>query len=254
MSKLGGSQAVVVTGVTGEIGASIAETLRISGYFVVGIDKVTPPQDNILGAFIELDLTDFASNGVLQAQVLAKIQDIVERREIVALVNNAATQTVKHILDLDSYDYQESFVVNAIAPVILMKLLFEDLRNSGGTVVNVGSIHSKLTKPAFGAYAASKAALQSLTRTASIEWGSQVTVNSIVPAAIDTAMLRSGFLNSSFPLTDLHKCHPSGKIGTANEVAELVKFLIQSKSPFLNGASIELDGGISGVLHDPSPI
>ena len=254
MSEIAGGQAVVVTGVTGEIGASIAETLRIAGYFVVGIDKVSLRHDNKLGAFIELDLNDFVSDDALQAKVLAKIQDVVENREVLALVNNAATQTIKHILDLDSFDYQESFVVNAIAPVVLMKLLFADLKDSGGTVVNVGSIHSKLTKPAFGAYAASKAALQSLTRTASIELGSQVTVNSIVPAAIDTPMLRSGFLNSSFPLTDLHKCHPSGKIGTANEVAELVKFLIQSKSPFLNGASIELDGGISGVLHDPSPI
>jgi NAD(P)-dependent dehydrogenase (short-subunit alcohol dehydrogenase family) len=53
-------------------------------------------------------------------------------------------------------------------------------------------------------------------------------------------------------LNELKNFHPTGEIGTPGEVAELVKFLIQSKISFLNGSSIEIDGGISSVLHDPS--
>ena len=118
-------------------------------------------------------------------------------------------------------------------------------------MVNISSVHAKATKPKFVAYATSKAALSGLTRALAVELGSDVAVYGIEPAAVQTPMLLAGFADSPESLSRLAACHPSGRIATPQEVAELVHFLFAARSAGLQGSAIELGGGISGRLHDP---
>jgi NAD(P)-dependent dehydrogenase (short-subunit alcohol dehydrogenase family) len=148
-------------------------------------------------------------------------------------------------------DWQSTLDINLVAPFLLTQALLPELERAEGAVVNISSIHAKLTKANFVAYATSKAALSGMTRAMAVDLGARVRVNAIEAAAIDTEMLRAGFASSPAGLDELADYHPSGAIGTPRELAKLCLYLATSESPFLDGATIGLDGGISGRLFDP---
>ena len=122
-----------------------------------------------------------------------------------------------------------------------------------GCVINISSIHARLTKSDFSCYAASKAALESLTRSLAIELsGRGVSVNAISPAAISTEMLKEGFAKTPHKLEELESFHPSGSIGTPEQLATFVKSISEQRGGFLTGSVLEFNGAIGGKLHDPN--
>jgi NAD(P)-dependent dehydrogenase (short-subunit alcohol dehydrogenase family) len=240
---------VIVTGSSGDIGSSVTQTLSEAGFSVVGVD--CRPGKDTESAHVDLDLAllvDKAeTRSALRSEVLCAVGDL----ELAGIINLAATQVLGDIDTLDPQVYLQSFKVNALAPLMLARLFLEELTNSRGTVINVSSIHATLTKRRFSAYSTSKAAMSGLTRALSIELGSRLRVIEIRPAAIATAMLEAGFVGREEERRTLDRYHPSGHIGTPEEVSRLCLALLENASPFLNGAVINLDGGISHVLHDP---
>jgi NAD(P)-dependent dehydrogenase (short-subunit alcohol dehydrogenase family) len=133
----------------------------------------------------------------------------------------------------------------------LTQKLFSLLEKARGSVVNISSIHAKLTKPEFSCYATSKAALLGLTKSMAVELGSKVRINAICPAAVSTPMLLAGFDGQSEAYEILSSMHPVGRIAEPSEVAKLALFLASKDAQFINGSSLELDGGIGSRLHDP---
>jgi NAD(P)-dependent dehydrogenase (short-subunit alcohol dehydrogenase family) len=125
------------------------------------------------------------------------------------------------------------------------------LSNANGSVVNISSIHSTLTKPGFVCYATSKAALGGLTKSAAVELGAKVRINAINPAATATPMLVAGFEDKESALRELGSMHPLGRIAEPEEIARTAVFLASEKASFINGACLNVDGGISARLHDP---
>ena len=142
----------------------------------------------------------------------------------------------------------DSLAVNAIAPALLVKLLLGELSKTKGQVINVGSIHAEQTKPNFFSYSTSKSALSGVTRAMAVELGDRVRVNMIAPAAIETPMLRMGLTEAQ--MTSLRQYHPTNSIGEPGEIGKFIATMISEQFAFLNGAIIELDGGISRRLHD----
>ena len=139
-----------------------------------------------------------------------------------------------------------------MAPFFLVQGLLEELKSSHGHVINVSSIHAKLTKPRFTCYAASKAALEALTRSLAIELSPLgISVNAIAPAAISTEMLKAGFNHAPEKLSELERCHPSKNIGTPEDIAAFIHMSTNHSGKFLTGSVIDYNGGIAGVLHDP---
>ena len=133
-----------------------------------------------------------------------------------------------------------------------MQALLPELEKARGAVVNISSIHEKLTKAGFVAYSTSKTALSGLTRAMAVDLGARVKVNAICPAAIKTPMLAAGFEGRADAFDALHQAHPGGRIGLPEEVAHLARYLIAEAPAFLNGSCLGLDGGIAGRLHDPA--
>jgi NAD(P)-dependent dehydrogenase (short-subunit alcohol dehydrogenase family) len=125
------------------------------------------------------------------------------------------------------------------------------LEVAAGAVVNIASIHATLTKPEFVAYATSKAALVGMTRDMAVELGKRVRVNAICPGAIDTDMLRAGFEGKEHEFRLLEKAHPTGSIGTPDDVAKLAVFLASPNNAFFTGGVYSIDGAIGARLHDP---
>jgi NAD(P)-dependent dehydrogenase (short-subunit alcohol dehydrogenase family) len=244
-------KAVLITGAAGDIGRALCGAFHAAGWFVVATDRraARPPCD----AFIRLDLRRFVASAAVRAQFAKRIRKAKGRLPLRALVNNAATQLPAGASAIRPEDFQESISVNVTAPLLMVKTVLADLKRTCGSVINIGSIHSSLTKPGFVSYATSKAALQGLTTALSVDLGrSGVRVNLIRPAATRTAMLESGFRGRHAARAALGRHHPLARIAEPRDIADAAVFLASDTAGFITGAMLDVAGGISGRLHDPA--
>lgn len=238
---------VIVTGVSGGIGSSIANEFKNAGYYVIGLDKQIG-ENNFIDLFIEIDLDKYVSN--LNYQLIKNQEFDLKIPHLCVLINNAAVQILDSIENLKLEDWLKTLNVNLTAPMLLSKYFFNKLSISNGNIINIASIHSILTKRCFLSYATSKSALIGLTKAMSVDLNGKVRVNAISPAAISTPMLLAGFNNDLEQVQKLNEIHPIQRIGKPNEVAKLALLLVSDELSFINGANISIDGGISNVLKD----
>jgi len=223
-------------------------------FYVVGLDNKTSGNNNLKN-FIEIDcdLTKFAKEKIYRNQISSLIKDSIPKdlKEF-NIVNNAADQILKPVTKLEWEDWEKSLAVNSIAPFFVIKELLDILNSTNSHIINISSIHGKLTKSNFAAYAASKAALESITRSLAIELSPNgISVNCVAPAAIMTDMLKLSFNGNKRKLKDLENRHPAKKIASPSELAIFIKSLTDSKGKFLTGSVINFSGGISNLLNDP---
>lgn len=243
-------KSVLVTGSNGGIGSSLVKNLIEANFNVIGID--VGDDKNNLTHYFDIDLQALLDNDLERKNFGIELKKVTATSRLCGIVNNAAIQITKSFEDLEITDLRKSLDINVIAPFMLTKLVLDDLKLTKGTVINIGSIHSKLSKNDFTAYAISKSALDGLTRSMALELGAELRVNGIQPAAINTPMLRAGFEGDEQKIKELNYLHPSKTIGEPDEISNLVIFLLTTKSPFLNGSVIKIDGGISSRLFDPN--
>lgn len=243
----------IITGSHGSIGQAICLKLNQMGYDVLGIDKEKNETTSCLHHFIQLDLKEIAKNSKEWQIALTSIKDWIGSRHLRLLVNNAALQLVEKTQDISRESWKDTLDVNLTAPFFLSQELIELFCKSEGSIINISSIHARLTKPSFVAYATSKAALSGMTRAMAVDLGDSLRVNAIEPAAIHTRMLEAGFGDelAEAMINEIAGFHPQNKIGKPEEVAALVYALADGDFKFLHGACVDLSGGISSRLHDP---
>ena len=248
------SKFAVITGSSGGIGCALADAFLSDNYSVIGIDSNFSGRKTEGFVEINADLYKFTKNENYREQILNQIKNhLPERLDNFLLINNAAVQILNPVSKLNWSDWDKTLTVNTMAPFFLVQGFLEQLSKTHGHVINISSIHSKLTKTNFSCYATSKAALEALTRSLALELSPQgVSVNSIAPAAIATKMLKDGFAESPEKLKELANYHPTGMIGSPEELADFVKSITEQKGGFLTGSVLELNGGIGGKLHDPN--
>ncbi len=241
------SKFALVTGVLGGIGSEIAKSLKENGYYVYGLD-IRDDFDYKCDRFIRFNIDEFVSDSSYRIKFTEIFNQLVPKLDL--LVNNAAVQRLGALEDLKIDDWNETLNVNLTGPLLLSKLFLKRLQESNGSIINIGSIHERLTKKAFIAYATSKSALIGLTKALAVDLEGKVRVNAVSPAAIETDMLRDGFKNDENKIKALESLHPVQRIGYPEDVAKLVLFLASENNGFIHGANISLDGGISSVLKD----
>lgn len=242
-------KAVIITGSAGGIGSALVEEYKKAGYYTIGLDINKPLNAD---ANVEVDLFDFVNSNVYQENLKQQLNNAIGDRELNVLVNNAAVQILGSIDKVKLEDFKKTLDVNLTAPFLLSKICFERLKKSKGCIVNIGSIHAKLTKPQFISYATSKAALLGLTQAMAVDFGKYVRVNVIQPAAIETEMLKDGFKNNPGGLEKLKMYHPCEIIGDPLDISRIAIFLSSDTANFVNGTVIGVDGAIGARLHDPS--
>ncbi|MEP3855634.1 MAG: SDR family oxidoreductase [Porticoccus sp.] len=240
-----------ITGANGGIGMALCRAFSCEGYRVIASDLQPASHDLVCDAYIQLDLDHLCRDSDVRSLAIAGIRNATEGASLKVVINNAAMQIVKSVEQLTVDDWSATFNVNALAPFLLVQSLLPELVAAKGSVVNISSIHSKLTKPEFTAYSTSKAAMDGLTRSLAVELGGRVRVNAISPAAISTPMLLAGFEGRSAEFQQLGAMHPTGGIGNPAEVAALALYLASGSAEFINGATLAVDGGIGVRLHDP---
>jgi gluconate 5-dehydrogenase len=238
---------VLITGVLGGIGKQLAQTFSENGYNVIGLD-IREEEAKHCDKFFKFDLNQYCVDSAYKIEMDAKFD--LEVPELFLLINNAAVQILSSVSDIQLKDWNQTLNVNLTGPLLLSQLFLEKLTTSMGSIINIASIHHQLTKRQFVAYASSKSALIGLTKAMSVDLRGIVRVNSISPAAIDTQMLRDGFGNDEAKVQLLNELHPSQRIGKPQEVSQLALLLAEDKLGFINGANLNIDGGISNVLKD----
>lgn len=245
---------VLITGSEGDIGKALVKTFLEDGFQVLGLDKLDPSNKNLEPTnFIKCDLSEYVKKINYRNKINNNIKKILPKNiSKLVIVNNAAVQILKPVDKINYEDFETSYTTNSLAPIFLAQSLLKELKASTSYIVNISSIHSKLTKSNFVAYASSKAALESITRSMTIELSKyNISINAIAPAAINTCMLKESFKKNPQAYKDINKIHPSKTIGEPNSLAKLVKNIVDDNSIFLTGSIIDFSGGISGVLNDP---
>lgn len=246
------TRTALVTGAAGGIGRALVQAFAAAGFRVVGSDIGGRPDDLPCAAWVEGDLEALVRDDTSADMLLGRLREAIGEGGLNALVNNAAAQVLGPTETLSRHDWRRTLDVNVLAPFFLVQGLLTELESAGGRVVNVSSVHARLTKPGFVAYATSKAALSGLTRALAVDLGSRIVVNAVEPAAVSTAMLRAGFEGRPEAFSRLEQCHPVGRIAQPEEIAAAVLALVQQAPGFLHGACIGIDGGIANTLHDPA--
>lgn len=243
----------VITGAAGGIGQALVRAFTDAGYAVLATDRQPRPDGLACAHYLQLDIGRTVHDEAAAAQAFAQVRAAFGHTSgIDALVNNAALQVLGGADTLTHADWQATLNVNLLAPFFWTQGLLRELEAAHGSVVNISSIHARLTKKDFVAYATSKAALSGMTRALAVDLQGRVRVHAIEPAAIATDMLKAGFAGRPDAYDQLQACHPAGRIGTPDEVAAAAVWLASGSPGFLQGACLALDGGIGNCLLDPT--
>jgi glucose 1-dehydrogenase len=250
---MGNQRTVLVTGAAGGIGRATVDLFAQRRWNVIGVDRCDfggPFPAN--GRFVRADVS--STDGV--EEVFNQIAAFTESLE--AVVNNAAVQISRPILDTTIEDWDLVMRSNLRSVFLSAKLAYPLLKaRGGGAIINVSSVHAVATSANIAAYAASKGGLLALTRAMAIEFASgNVRVNAILPGAIDTPMLRSGLQRGHLNGNGLHdrldelaRKTVNGRIGKPEEIARSIYFLADpSQSSFMTGQALTVDGGATARL------
>lgn len=236
-------RAALVTGVASGIGAAVAARLRRAGARVAGLD-VSPAAG--VDAF---ECADLRSAEDTEA-ALQRLTDAVGAFD--AVVHCAGASPPGGVLEHDDAFWLELYSLNVLGAVRVMRQAVAGMRGRGGSIVLVSSINARFATPTLAAYAASKAALESVARTAALEFAADgIRVNAIAPASIDTPMLQASFdrePDATAARARNVERHPLGRLGTPGDAAELALFLASPRSGWITGGVFPLDGG-AGVTR-----
>lgn len=238
---------VLVTGANSGIGKEIATRLAHAGWRVAINYKVDAPAAEKLVR----DLS--GSNGL----AMAVHGDIAESREVDemfravaaefgrldALVNNAAVQVWKPLLQVDDADWDRVISTNLRGCFLCTQRAARLMREQhAGAIVNIGSGCNKVPFPNLSSYTASKGAIEMFTKSAALELGPYgIRVNCVAPGAIDTERTKAelpDFAGSWARLTPLRR------IGTPQDVAAAVEFLLSDNASFISGQTLGVDGAL----------
>lgn len=239
--RLAGKTALITGGASGIGAACVARFVR-EGARVVSLDLEAHRPEG--AAAVVADLGSDESVHAAAEEVRKAVGDV----DIV--VHSAATTAFATTLDTKPEDIERIFRVNVGGAYRLVKEFAPAMRRKkSGAFVVMASITGLVGAPGLSAYAASKGALITLTRTLALELAEwQIRVNCVCPASIDTPLLRASFERTADAAgaRELNiKRHPLGRLGTAEDVANLVLFLASDEAAWITGGTYVIDGGAS---------
>ncbi len=254
MAEFAGKVAVVAGGSLG-IGRACARRLAVGGAAVVlcGYDDAS-----VADAVGELRGDGFEVQGRRAdvrsaAEVDALVRLAVESYGgLDVLVNSAGIQRYGDVVETPEDVWDEVLDVNLKGMYLTAKRCIPEMRRrGGGAIVNIASVQAFATQMGVAAYAASKGGVVALSRSMAVDHAAEgIRVNVVCPGSVDTPMLRwaaertRGERSVQEVVDDWGRQHPLGRVVRAEEVAELVAFLLTERAAAIIGAEVRIDGGL----------
>jgi NAD(P)-dependent dehydrogenase (short-subunit alcohol dehydrogenase family) len=245
----------IITGAGNGIGAVIAQAAAARGYQVGVLDRdaaaAIAVADSLPGAVpLIADVTD-------EDAVEAALDRLGAPPDLV--VNNAGIVNFGPLLDMSLRDWRDVVEVNLTGTFVTARAAARRmLAAGGGAIVNMTSMNGVAPGPNAGAYGATKAAVALLTQQMAVEWGpGGIRVNAVAPGLILAGMSEPIYADDEFRSRRESKV-PLGRLGTAEEVAEVVLFLASPEAAYVTGQNIVVDGGVTmniiGQLPRPASV
>jgi NAD(P)-dependent dehydrogenase (short-subunit alcohol dehydrogenase family) len=244
----------VVTGAGKGIGLAVARELGVRGYQVVvsDVDAAAAQRaaETIDGAVVILcDVSD-------EAQVQNLVEESVERfGAIGVMVPNAGIGIAGPLLGTDLGTWRRMIAVNLDGVFLCMRHAAQAMaEGGGGSIVNISSVTGLGGTPLFGGYAATKAAVLNLTKTAATEWRPMnIRVNAVLPGFVGTDLMHDitpdleKFAQLGEGGFDTLVEQKQGRYGTVEDVAKAVAYLASEEQSWITGTGLTVDGGLTSA-------
>ena len=230
---------VLISGASRGIGASIAMHLASLGYKVIGTArsefKFDKPSDNLIPLKLDITCRESIKNCAAKLKEQNLLPDI--------LINNAGITSDQLFLRMKDDEWDNVLATNLTGTFNLTKAFIKNMiKNRYGRIINISSISGLMGNPGQVNYSSAKAGLSGFTKSLAKEVGSRnITVNSVAPGFIETDM--TSFLDKDSKNTII-KDIPLNRLGSPEDVSELVAFLAGDESQYITGQTISIDGGL----------
>jgi NAD(P)-dependent dehydrogenase (short-subunit alcohol dehydrogenase family) len=244
------NKVAVVTGASKGIGAAVAHLLASQGAKTVVssrnlIDVESVAQKIRTEGKEAIGIACNAGNPEQCENLIT--QTIMHFGGIDILINNAATNPVYGpVLECNAQLFDKLMNVNVRGPFELAKLAHTSMKSrGGGSIINISSIEGMTPHQGLGIYSVSKAALNMLTKVLAKEWGSDgIRVNAIAPGIIKTKFSKALWDNPQTTESFMQQIS-LGRIGSPEEIAYMVLFLVSEASAYCTGSVFTADGGLT---------
>jgi 3-oxoacyl-[acyl-carrier protein] reductase len=231
---------VLITGGSRGIGAALVKAFLSQKADVTYTGQKAVPTEKIDKAhYLSLDFNEAASIETFLKEISNQHFDI--------LINNAGINKIDTFDQIELDDFRTIQKVNVEGPFILCKQLVRPMAEQNfGRIINIASIFSSISKEKRASYSASKFALVGLSKALALDYATKnVLVNVVSPGFIDTELTRK--ILTETQIKDLTSQVPMKRLGTPEEIAEVVLFLASSQNTFITGQNIIADGGFTCV-------
>ena len=235
---------ILITGATGGIGSELVRLYTSHNYFVLAfgtnIEKLNLLKDKYKDN-IEVFSCDMKSKQEIQS-TFEKYE--AELANIDILVNNAGITRDNLFIRLSNSDWDDVMNINFISHTVVCKLVLKGMmKKRWGRIVSISSDAAKIGNPGQANYVSSKGALEAFTKTIANEVAKRgITVNCVAPGFIKTEIIDT--MDPS-TLDNMIKMIPTGKIGSAFDVANAVFFLTSEESSYITGQILHVNGGLT---------
>lgn len=243
------NKSIVVTGASSGIGLAITKSLIEAGANVIAVvrninsdkinnlNQIKEKHENSI-KIIEINLE---SEEEIKIKTIKLIKDV---DDIFGLVNNAG-QIFNGLVQMTSKGvFSKMLDINFFAPLTITQIILKKMiKNREGSIVNISSTSSQDCNVGRAAYSSSKIALEAMTKTLAYELGRyNIRANCVLPGLTNTKLMKEN--TNENVISEVIKNIALGRVAEPEEIANLVSFLCSSKSSYITGQSIRVDGGL----------
>ena len=243
----GSGRVIFITGAGAGMGRAFARRFATAGdrIALLDVDAESLAQAAAEIEALGVDVCPLQGDVADEQQVVGAFDAVTQRwGQVDVLINNAGVSCNVPTVELSLARWQRTLDINQTGVFLCSRELGRRHGEGQAVVINISSMYGKAAAPERLAYCASKSAVVMMTRVLAVEWADRgIRVNGIAPGYIDTALLQTLSAQGRVDLAGLRARTPQSRLGTAEEMAELVFFLASEQSGFITGEVITSDGG-----------